>query len=540
MSMHTKHQTAGVVPARSSSMRLTKRHLASLRPALLLLGASLALSACGGGGGGAGNGAASLALSQPGASSSETRTGDTPAASNKCNSLKGQSFGPATIVSAELTARTATTPEHCSVLASKTGRESFQMVALLPTDWTGGIVQGGGGGFDGVLPNGSVWTSQQPLDQGMAFIGSNGGHQADPKLGSLDASALTDPESKLDWSYRAIGTTYEFGKLLVSSYYSKQPGKSYFFGCSKGGSEALAAASHFPENYDGIIAQAPAVRGSSFISRVAGYGAMTHLSNEKWQQVYDSYVAKCDAMDGLTDGVVTHRSACNFDPKALGFLTSAELNTVQRITSDLRTSDGTLINPGYWWGPQAGGFYDVMESLGDGSMRDVVLNDKTYDPKTFTIDLYWPSISAVASQYMLDTDPRAVANFVKQGKKLLVYMGGDDPALSVDEVTAFQHQVESLAGVAKANTQMYLLPGVGHCGQRDGTLKGAESSDMLGALRDWVEQGVKPTNQISAHLNSSSTPEFTRPLCALGTFAKYMGSGDATKAESFACVPDAP
>jgi len=54
-------------------------------------------------------------------------------------------------------------------------------------------------------------------------------------------------------------------KAIVRAFYGKDPSISYFEGCSKGGGEALMEVQRFPEDFDGIVAGAPA-------------NALTHLS----------------------------------------------------------------------------------------------------------------------------------------------------------------------------------------------------------------------------------------------------------------------
>jgi feruloyl esterase len=52
----------------------------------------------------------------------------------------------------------------------------------------------------------------------------------------------------------------------------------------------------------------------------------------------------------------------------------------------------------------------------------------------------------------------------------------------------------------------------------------------------WVERGAAPDHLVVAKLDPAShTIAFERPACEFPKFARYDGSGDPTKAESFRC-----
>jgi len=49
-----------------------------------------------------------------------------------------------------------------------------------------------------------------------------------------------------------------FGQALINAFYGNPANKSYFAGCSTGGQQGLMEAERFPNDYDGILAGAPA------------------------------------------------------------------------------------------------------------------------------------------------------------------------------------------------------------------------------------------------------------------------------------------
>lgn len=337
--------------------------------------------------------------------------GDTAA----CEALQGRTLGPARVTQARMVV-SASSVAACEVTAVKADRPGFLMRATLPQHWSGDLVHGGGGGMDGTLPS-QIWAAVQPNQRDMVYLVSNGGH-----VGSSGADASNfaqDPEGRLDYAYRAIGYTDDFGDALTASYYGQKPGHRYFVGCSKGGFDALQAARFYPQRYDGIVAQAPAPHIDAWVAWVGYYGTLTPLPNAKWSMLYQAYLNTCDSLDGLSDGVVSNIGACRFDPASVPGLTPQERRTVNAIASDLKLKDGTVVYPGYWWGPQFKAF-DAMGSLGQEWMRRMIFKDPAYDPASFDLETAWPRIQAVNAPFKDNIPSDAIADYLKSGRKLIM------------------------------------------------------------------------------------------------------------------------
>jgi feruloyl esterase len=80
-----------------------------------------------------------------------------------------------------------------------------------------------------------------------------------------------------------------------------------------------------------------------------------------------------------------------------------------------------------------------------------------------------------------------------------------------------------------------MVPGMGHCSGGPGT----DTFDMMEPLRQWVERGQAP-QRIEASRVVNGKVQRTRPLCALGTVARWVGSGSTDAAENFQCVSQGP
>lgn len=473
----------------------------------------------------------------PGASTFPITISDAKA---KCEGLVGRVLGPATVKTAELQPA-ITSPaanaqgEYCKVIAYKTGKPIFEMEAFLPSTWVGEMVHGGGGGLNGFLPYtyNQPWNERQPLQDGMVFIASNGGHN------DFSGRLLLDRDTLRDYSYQHIGVTYEFGQAIMANYYSNKPKHNYFMGCSRGGGEAMAAAAIYADNYDGIVAQAPAPEMKAFIARAASQGPLATVTTTEWNSILSAYIDRCDSLDGLKDGVVSAKNACTFNPiqwVAEQNWTQPKQDAVKSQYSDLRLADGTLVNQKY----PLGEYFPLSGFLGAPWIR-IAKNDLswTYDVANFDLNAEWGNISSMADSVSLDVDPMKLGQFLRKGKKMLVYMGQDDAALSIEATNAYIDKVKAIAGSSSANTQTRYFPGVGHCGATNETTQlGPNNADMLGALRTWVQTGTAPGNMVATRLNADGTVKARRPICLVGTYPKYNGAGDINLAESYKCVAD--
>ena len=146
---------------------------------------------------------------------------------------------------------------HCKV-SGVIGKE-IRFELLLPDDWNHRFFMGGGGGYVGKVKNHALST----VNMGYATVGTDTGHDAP---GIQAGWALNDLERQLNWGYLAVHRTAEVAKAVILAYYGIHPEFSYFSGCSNGGREALMKAQRYPDDFDGIIAGAPALDITGFIA----------------------------------------------------------------------------------------------------------------------------------------------------------------------------------------------------------------------------------------------------------------------------------
>ncbi|WP_122762686.1 tannase/feruloyl esterase family alpha/beta hydrolase, partial [Pseudomonas viridiflava] len=98
--------------------------------------------------------------------------------------------------------------------------------------------------------------------------------------------------------------------------------RAYFSGCSDGGREALVAAQRYPDDFNGIIAGAPALNFQVQKTLYHGWMALSNIGPDgkpillasRLPLLHKAVLAKCDVLDGQIDGLIADPRLCNFDP----------------------------------------------------------------------------------------------------------------------------------------------------------------------------------------------------------------------------------
>ena len=285
----------------------------------LALAAVIGLSACGGSDGKL----PQLAAANPGALS------DCAALSGKLSLANTTISSVAEVAAGVLTVAGSPVAAHCLVKGSMYSRTSavdgrtyaigFEM--RLPLKWNGRFFYQANGGIDGFVAaatgavNGGPGLDH-PLNQGFAVLSSDAGHD-----GALGPFFGIDPQARLDYGYQAAAKLTPMAKSLIQTAYGRPPDRSYFGGCSNGGRHTLVAASRLAEQYDGFLAGAPGYNlPKAAIANIAGAQAYVTLATRSDLEtgftaaertlVANAVLAKCDALDGATDGLVQDTTTC--------------------------------------------------------------------------------------------------------------------------------------------------------------------------------------------------------------------------------------
>jgi Tannase and feruloyl esterase len=499
-------------------------------------------------------------------------------AASDCASLKGMTIPDATVTAAEAVTTGSLTLEGAEPLTSlppfcrvrvtlhPTTDSAIQFEVWLPQEaWNGRLLNVGNGGFAGSISYGQM---ARNLKRGYATAGSDAGHVA----GGEDASwAYQHPEKIVDFGYRAVHLTALLSKTVVKAYYTKPEQKAYFDACSDGGREALMEAQRFPEDYDGILAGAPAnnwahmlVNGLALI-QATSLDPAAYISSLKLPAITQAALNACDMLDGLKDGVVSDPERCHFDPAVLqckaaedsSCLTAPQVKALRMLYSGAKDSKGVTIFPGLMPGDEDPTWHDWV--LGDapagsgganylsGYMRYMVLNDPTWNPLTADVDA---SLQTAINRrgHDLDAIDPDLSRFAAHGGKLIMYHGWNDPAISPLNSVQYVAEVKRTMGSAKADdvVRLYMVPGMEHCaggpgpnffGQLGLPAADGDGTGAMDMLQIWVEQGKAPGPILA--VKSTGTQKapvrIVRPICPYPQQTMYDGKGDPNIPGNFAC-----
>ncbi|MEO8306903.1 MAG: tannase/feruloyl esterase family alpha/beta hydrolase [Pseudomonadota bacterium] len=448
-----------------------------------------------------------------------------------CASLAGKSFYNVAVTGAVNVPADGAVPTYCKVIGTERGTQ-HDIEVRLPARWRERYVQRGGGGFDGTIP--PIALSVPALLAGAVQGANNGGHRD-----RTGADLLDDPRAVERYAHGAILTATRFGKAIAQLYYGSYPKHSYYEGCSNGGRGAFNAAAKYGNEFDGVIAGAPTRNLGGQIAQWTSATSLTMPSTAQFSGLHAAAVAKCDAQDGLKDGIISNWAACKLDPSDVSAqlgMTEVQVASVRVLQQGLRRKDGAVVASPFSNGDLGTSATTFPLLFGVGQMRYIVLNDPTWNPQKFDLEPALPRISSVVDdKYQFSASRDDLVQYLKAGRKVIVWHGADDGMLSPFDTIRGWSEVTNAAGaqVAAANSRLYIAPGVNHCGGGDG----ADSIDMLGALIQWVESGKAPGTLLAVKRDAASGKvRFTRPLCQFPAWPRYRGSGDPADAATFSCA----
>jgi feruloyl esterase len=188
-------------------------------------------------------------------------------------------------------------PAFCRVAATlkPSGDSDIKIEVWMPVSgWNGKFQSVGNGGWAGTISYAALAAA---VAGGYAGASTDTGHQ-----GNTAAFAVGHPEKVVDIAYRAVHEMAVQSKAIIDAYYGGAPKLSFWNGCSTGGRQGITEAAKYPDDFDAIVAGAPAINWMHLhVARMA-ISAVVHRSGDsyippaKYPMIHDAVLQACDAL----------------------------------------------------------------------------------------------------------------------------------------------------------------------------------------------------------------------------------------------------
>ncbi|KAL3475229.1 Tannase/feruloyl esterase [Aspergillus californicus] len=468
--------------------------------------------------------------------------------------------------------------DFCNVTATLThpGEKENDLVVLSiwlppPSTWNGNYLATGGGG----LVAGYFASRQAPgVALGYATASTDAGLPHDTVNGTTGSWAIkshsdgsSSPNTALltNFAFRSIHDMNVIGKEVIRRYYGVSHRYSYYHGCSTGGRQGYMSATYYPEDFDGILAIAPAINTPQLSPALFWPAVVMGNSVAPPQCVFNVYqeaiVAACDPLDGVADGLIS-----TYDPDKCAFnvtvligesifctdtnstitITPAHASVIHHLLQGPADTHGKRL----WYGIPPGASFSGLadtEAQANGTItihpfdsaeawiKYLVFQNATYPTASMTYADFQTAFSISVARFspQWDTLTPHLEGFRDAGAKLLSWHGLADEYISAAGTTRYYDAVrEQMGGVDEVNSfyRLFLAPGVAHCSGGYGPVP----VDAWEMLTGWVEDGRAPDRVFAEGVGTDGSV-VRRRLCAYPSRLVYDGVGDVHEAGSFGC-----
>jgi hypothetical protein len=422
--------------------------------------------------------------------------------------------------------------------------------------WNERIQDLGGGGYAG-----SVGSVTGATDAGYAGSSTDTGHPA-----SATGTFALNPDNTLnfglirDFAFNGIHQQAVWTRKLVEMYYGRKPEFTYWNGCSTGGRQGHQQAQKYPNDFDGILAGAPAFNWDRFIPAeqwgeiVMNEEVGAPISVAKLNAVTSTSLAACDALDGIKDGIIQDPRACHYKASASACtgnpalcLTSQEASAVNKIwDGPPGPKDGERL----WFGLERGTTFLGLDAPSPFSISTQwfqywVDQNPAFDWHTITEASFADQFKQSELKFhdVIGTDDPDLSEFRDHGGKMIIYHGLADLLIMPRGSYNYYNRATKHAGGLSQVQKFYRFfpyPGNSHCGgnpdQPNAPLIDSTSSGALfQALVNWVEHGTAPDSIIAYNNATPALATVSRPICKYPDKLTYNGTGSTSVASSFTC-----
>ena len=236
-------------------------------------------------------------------------------------------------------------------------------------NWNNRVHAVGGGGWMGGAAGSATEIASSGLWDAAGIATSEGAVSSltDTGHSTFDGSFAMKPDGTInktlwtDYASRAIHEQTVKTKALATAYYGSAPKYMYWEGGSKGGLQGLDLAQNNPGDYDGIIANYPAVNFTRFITAELYPQIVfqrdlggTPLTIAQQDLVSNAAIAACDVVGGKHLGYVLDPSVCTYDPTTDAAVLCTADGGSNATSACVSSTQATAINK-IWYGMTSDG-----------------------------------------------------------------------------------------------------------------------------------------------------------------------------------------
>ncbi|KAI0834695.1 feruloyl esterase [Hypoxylon sp. FL0890] len=430
----------------------------------------------------------------------------------------------------------------------------FELWLPAAENYTGRFVVVGNGGMAGTISEGDLLRN---LNKGFAVAGGDAGHLASKNNAGNGAPGvylpyMHDKEQIKAWIHNSIAYFTPTARRITSAFYRSDPKRSYYEGCSTGGAQGFALAQFYPDLFDGIVAGSPGNWYSHLALSFLWNAQVTQGSNSLPQTALDlitrTVLEKCDAIDGVKDGVLENPLLCNFDVSTLeckpsetnstACLTPSQVSSAQKIYAgpvDIRSNDS--LYPGFSLGSETEWMLQegyLAEAFSIPILQNMVFNNLSYDPSTFNWGSDVDAVNSRVGTFIDEISPN-LSSLKATGAKMIAFQGWADPFNAATWPIQHLHQIEHFFGSDVGDWfRLFMIPGGGHCGSATNYPQVPGTWHALDALVQWVETGQPPTEMLGTDPLDVNLKGKTSKFCPWPQTAKFRG-GNPNDWNSFEC-----
>ena len=447
-----------------------------------------------------------------------------------------------------------------------------------PANWNHRIHVAGGGGWAGgnqtsltLLAGAGGAGSTTPAPsfiatvEGAVSASTDTGHS-----GPGGGSFAMNPDGSIntvlwnDFAQRGIHEMAVKAKQITRAYYGKDAKYSYWDGFSTGGRQGHKLAQLHPDDFDGILAGAPAFNWTRFITNEL-YPQIVYqrdlggvpLTTGQLNLLGNAAIGACDLVNGRHMGYIPDPSQCEYDPThdssvLCGTSTSADCVTPLQAQAMNKlwygqTRDGSAPPPSVdnawslhigrgnhlWYGLARGSSFGGLGGTNPFSIATDMVALEMQDPTLATPSFInatgngangWKALSygQLADAYdqglvlqpsfaYINTDDANLRPFRKSGGKMIIYHGLADvlimPQGSVNYYERVLREMDGLHEVQKFY-RLFLIPGMTH-GIGNGTTNPNANPPLPGiAGGDGVGDGTSQLyDALTAWVERGKAPE---------------------------------